>query len=108
MKKFRIRYRYIILIAVLSVLTFNEGARTLIRRFFEQKKLASDIQNAQYQNQLLKKRIYYLENEPSYIERMVRGELNVIAPGEIEYRFQTKDPEQKLKDREPKAPDEKS
>ncbi|MDR3047981.1 MAG: septum formation initiator family protein [Bacteroidales bacterium] len=40
---------------------------------------------------MLKKRIHYLENEPSYLERMVRSELNVIAPGEIEYRFSNKD-----------------
>jgi cell division protein FtsB len=79
------------------VLIFNGGSRTLIRRFFEQRKLDSDIKSAQYQNELLKKRIYYLENEPSYIERMVRRELNVIAHGEIEYRFHTKETEQKLK-----------
>lgn len=97
MKKFKIRY--IILIIALAILAFNEGSRTLIRRFFEQRTLDSDIQNAQYQNELLKKRIYYLENEPSYIERMVRSELNVIAPGEIEYRFHTKEAEQKLKEK---------
>ncbi|MDR1196241.1 MAG: septum formation initiator family protein [Endomicrobium sp.] len=107
MKKFKIRYRYIALILILLALIFNEGSRTLIRRFFEQKKLASDIQKAQYQNELLKKRIYYLENEPSYIERMVRAELNVIAPGEIEYRFHTKETEQKIKESENKVSAEK-
>lgn len=84
----------------MALLFFNEGSRTLTRRFFEQRKLESDIKSAQYQNELLKKRIYYLENEPSYIERMVRSELNVIAPGEIEYRFPTKEIEQKLKEKE--------
>ncbi|MCL2334772.1 MAG: septum formation initiator family protein [Endomicrobia bacterium] len=95
MKKFKIRY-IIILIAVL-ILAFNQGSRTLTRRFFEQRKLASDVRNAQYQNALLKKRIYYLENEPSYIERMVRSELNVIAPGEVEYKFASKEAETKAK-----------
>ena len=93
MKKFKIRY--IILIAALAILAFNEGSRTVTRRFFEQKKLKSYIASSKYQNELLKKRLYYLENEPSYIERMVRSELNVIAPGEIEYRFHTKETEPK-------------
>jgi cell division protein FtsB len=72
-------------------LIFNEGNRTLVRRFFEVNKLNRRIKYARYQNELLKKRIYYLENEPSYLERMVRSELNVAAPGEIEYRFSIKD-----------------
>jgi cell division protein FtsB len=54
-------------------------------------KLNRSIKYARYQNELLKRRIYYLENEPYYLERMVRSELNVVAPGEIEYRFSIKD-----------------
>lgn len=100
MKKFKIRY--IILIIALAVLAFNEGSRTLVRRFIEQRKLNSDIKSARHQNELLKKRIYYLENEPSYIERMVRSELSVIAPGEIEYRFHTKEAKRKMKEKEKK------
>ncbi|MDR1662954.1 MAG: septum formation initiator family protein [Endomicrobium sp.] len=69
------------------ILIFNEGNRTLVRRHFEINKLNRSIKYAQYQNELLKKRIYYLENEPSYLERMVRSELNVASPDEIEYRF---------------------
>jgi cell division protein FtsB len=86
----KIKIRYIIFIIALLILTFNEGNRTLIIRFFELNKLKDSIKNVQYQNALLKKRIYYLENEPSYLERMVRSELNVTAPGEIEYRFSSK------------------
>ena len=89
--------RYIIIILAILALALNQGARTLTRRFFEQRKLRSDVRNAQYQNALLKKRIYYLENEPTYIERMVRSELNVIAQGEVEYRFPTKEKEEKVK-----------
>jgi cell division protein FtsB len=89
MKKFKktFKIRYVIFLAVLLVLAFNEGNRTLVRRFFEQSKLKKDIKNALNENDLLKDRIYYLENEPSYLERMVRSELKVTAPGEIEYRF---------------------
>ncbi|GHT37122.1 hypothetical protein AGMMS49593_03470 [Endomicrobiia bacterium] len=85
MKKFRIRY--IAFAIVLLILTFNDGNRSLVRRFCEQNKLKASIKGALDENNLLKKRIHYLENEPSYLERMVRNELNVIAPGEIEYRF---------------------
>ncbi|MDR1721354.1 MAG: septum formation initiator family protein [Endomicrobium sp.] len=90
MKKIKIKIRYIILTVILLILAFNEGNRTLVRRILEQRKLNENIKSAQEQNNLLKERIYYLENEASYLERMVRSELNVIAPGEIEYRFSTK------------------
>jgi len=86
----KIKIRYIIFIAILLILGLNKGNRTLIRRILEQKKLNEDIKSAIEQNNLMKQRIYYLENEPSYLERMVRSELNVTAPGEIEYRFSTK------------------
>ena len=88
MKRFKIRY--ILLIVLFCVLAFNEGNRTLCRRFFELIKLKIDIVSAKRQKEILKKRIYYLENEPSYIERMVRSELNVLSSGEIEYRFNVK------------------
>ncbi|MDR2251990.1 MAG: septum formation initiator family protein [Endomicrobium sp.] len=87
----KIKIRYIILLVFLLILIFNEGNRTLFRRCFEMSKLNRSIKYAQYQNELLKKRIYYLENESSYLLRMVRSELNVAAPDEIEYRFSVKD-----------------
>ncbi|MDR2437453.1 MAG: septum formation initiator family protein [Endomicrobium sp.] len=87
----RIRIRYIILLTFIFFLIFNEGNRTLVRRHFEINKLNKGIKYAQYQNELLKKRIYYLENESAYLERMVRSELNVVAPGELEYRFSIKE-----------------
>jgi cell division protein FtsB len=85
--KKRFKIRYIIFLAVLLILAFNEGSRTLVRRFFEQNKLKKNIENARNENDLLKNRIRCLENESSYLERMVRSELKVVAPGEIEYRF---------------------
>ena len=85
MKKFKMRY--IIFIFAVAFLLFNDGSRTLVRRFFEYKKLQGEIEKASRQNELLKKRVYLLENEPSYFESMVRSELGVVAPGEVEYRF---------------------
>jgi len=86
MKKKKI-WRYAALIALILILTLNSGARTLARRWFEQRRLSSDIESAQERNVMLKKRLSYLQNEPSYIERAVREELMVVAPGEVEYRF---------------------
>jgi cell division protein FtsB len=88
MKKFKVRY--IIILIILLVLFLNEGARTVFRRHFEVRRLNAAIENAKYQNTLLKKRIYYIENEPAYLERMARADLGVIAPDEIEYRFSEK------------------
>jgi cell division protein FtsB len=85
--KKRFKIRYIIFLVVLLALAFNEGNRTLVKRFFEQNKLKKDIENERNENDLLKNRIYCLENELSYLERMVRSELKVTAPGEVEYRF---------------------
>jgi cell division protein FtsB len=86
----KIKIRYVTFGIILLILVFNKGNKTFLRRFFEQKRLKESIKSAQYQNALLKKRIYYLENDPYYLERMVRNELNVIAPGEVEYRFLNK------------------
>jgi len=87
MKKKKI-WRYVALIVLVLILILNSGARTLVRRWFEQRRLNSDIESAQERNVMLKKRLSYLQNEPSYIERAVREELMVVAPGEVEYRFQ--------------------
>jgi cell division protein FtsB len=86
----KIKIRYVTFAVIFLVLIFNKGNKILLRRFFEQNRLKENIKSAQYQNILLKKRIYYLENNPYYLERMVRSELDVIAPGEIEYRFLNK------------------
>jgi cell division protein FtsB len=86
----KIKIRYVAFAAVFLILAFNKGNKILLGRFFEQNRLKENIKSAQYQNALLKKRICYLEDNPYYLERMVRSELNVIAPGEIEYRFLNK------------------
>ncbi|MDR1928743.1 MAG: hypothetical protein LBQ07_01515 [Endomicrobium sp.] len=83
----KIKIRYIIFIIILLFLAVNKSNRILIRRFFEAKKLELSIKNIKYQNNLLKQRIYYIENEPLYLEKIIRRELDVVANGEIEYKF---------------------
>ncbi|MDR1260027.1 MAG: hypothetical protein LBJ68_01445 [Endomicrobium sp.] len=72
---------------ILLILILNKGNRVLLENFFSQYKLKKNIKNACRQNDLFKKRIYYLEKEPIYLEKMVRSELDVTAQYEIEYRF---------------------
>ncbi|MCL2390851.1 MAG: septum formation initiator family protein [Endomicrobia bacterium] len=95
MKKFKIKIRYIILAVALAFLFLNDGARTLARHFVEIQRLNNDIKKAEAQNELYKSRINRLENVPEYMEREIRAELKVIAPGEIEYRFLSEDEEKK-------------
>jgi cell division protein FtsB len=89
----------IIIIIILAIgtifLAFNKGSRDFVGRFMKARELQKSIESANYQKTLLKKSLYYLENEPSYVERKAREELKVIAPGEIEYRFQTKEKQSK-------------
>ncbi|MCL2389570.1 MAG: septum formation initiator family protein [Elusimicrobia bacterium] len=61
--------------------------RTVFVRYFEIRRLNASIARSTRENELLRQRIYFLENEPAFLERMVRAELGVIAEGEIEYRF---------------------
>jgi cell division protein FtsB len=65
----------------------NSGSRKLVRRYFDIYKLKSEISQQKRENILLKKEIYLLENDQSYIERIARKELGLVAPGEVEYRF---------------------
>jgi len=87
MKKFKVRY--IILIVLALALLLNEGSRTVFVRYFEIRRLNASIERARHENALLRQRVYFLEHEPSFLERMVRAELGVISAGEIEYRFET-------------------
>jgi cell division protein FtsB len=99
----RIDIIIILLLAIGAIfLAFNRGSRNFASRFMKTRELQKNIISANYQKSLHKKSLYYLENEPSYLERMVRDELKVIAPGEIEYRFQTK--EQQTKQDKAKKP----
>ena len=77
----------IIGVIVLLFLLLNEGSRKLVRRYWEIYKLKEQISQLQHENELLKKEIYLLENDSSYIERIARKELGLISPGEVEYRF---------------------
>lgn len=90
MQKIKIpRYTFHVILAVIVLLVLfgNAGFRALMRRYWELHKLKAELSQLKRENALLKEEVYHLENNPSYIERIARKELGVIAPGEIEYRF---------------------
>ncbi|MBN1621083.1 MAG: septum formation initiator family protein [Endomicrobiales bacterium] len=83
---------YIILgIALVLFLFGNAGFRKLVRRHWEMYKLKAEFEHLQRESGILEKEIYLLENDESYIERIARKELGLIAPGEVEYRFKKKE-----------------
>ena len=75
-------------IGVLFFLFANPGFRKMIRRYWDLNRLAGELQQLKKENALLKKEIYLLEDDPSYIERIARKELGMISPDEVEYRFE--------------------
>ena len=83
---------YVMLGALLLLFLFgNSGARKLVRRYWEIYRLKQELVQLKHQNVILKNEIYLLENDQSYIERIARKELGLVAPGEVEYRFKKKE-----------------
>jgi cell division protein FtsB len=74
--------------AVIFLFLFtNSGFRKLLRRYWEINKQTSELEQLKKENALLRTEIYYLEKDNTYIERIARQELGVIASDEVEYRF---------------------
>ncbi|OGS17319.1 MAG: hypothetical protein A2219_03560 [Elusimicrobia bacterium RIFOXYA2_FULL_50_26] len=78
---------YIIVALVMAFLFGNTGFRTLVRRYWELHKLNGQFGDLKKENRLLRKEVYLLENDKSYIEHIARKELGLVSPGEVEYRF---------------------
>jgi len=79
---------FIVIVAgVPVVLLANSGARKVYQRYWELKTLGDELRQSQKENVLLRKEVYFLENDPSYIEKMARRELGLVSKGEVEYRF---------------------
>lgn len=68
----------------------NDGFRKLIRRYWEIHTLKVEMVQMKKENALLRREIYFLEEDSSYIERIARKELGLLAVGEVEYRFKEK------------------
>ena len=79
---------YIVIgIALVSFLLGNPGSRRMFRRYWEIHKLKGMAELLKKENLLLRKEVYLLEKDQSYIERVARRELGRVSKGEVEYRF---------------------
>lgn len=68
-------------------LFLNEGFRTVVRRYWELRKLSGKLEQMKKQNATWRREIYLLERDASYIEYTARKDLGLNSPGEIEFRF---------------------
>jgi cell division protein FtsB len=85
------RTGYIVGGVVLCLIIFGSGGfRAMVRRYWEIHTLELERERLKKENVLLQREIYYLEEDSSYIERIARKELGLLAPGEVEYRFKEK------------------
>ncbi|MDR0984939.1 MAG: hypothetical protein LBL53_00355 [Endomicrobium sp.] len=83
----KFKFKSLVFISAILILILNKGNRTLIRRIFELNELKNKISIIKQQNLILKKKLYFLRKSPKYLKREICNELNVIAPGEVEYRW---------------------
>ena len=77
----------LVLAAAALYLFLNEGARTVVRRYWELHTLSFRLEQLKKQNSTWRREIYLLEHDVSYIEYTARKDLGLNSPGEIEYRF---------------------
>ncbi|WP_413853166.1 septum formation initiator family protein [Candidatus Ruminimicrobium bovinum] len=87
-----LKLRYLIILFLFVLAFCNGTAIKIYKNYIEYYKLNRDVKVLTKQNDEYKKRLYYLENKPSYLERKSKFVLNVIAEDEVEYRFINKKP----------------
>ncbi len=80
--------KYIVFLGLISYVLFNPTARKLFLGYVQIHSLEANIKEATLINSEYKKRLYYLETKPEYMDRIVKEELEVLADDEIEYRFE--------------------
>lgn len=88
-----LKLRYLIILFLFLLAFCNGTMINIYKNKIQSHKLKNDIKALTKQNEEYKKRLYYLENKPSYLERKSKFVLNVIAEDEVEYRFINQKPE---------------
>jgi cell division protein FtsB len=80
------------LIVLLSLVTLigERGALHLWRLRGEKSRLDEQNYRLQKENESLRQRVHKVRNDDDYLEKLAREELNMVRPGEIVYRFQTR------------------
>jgi len=92
-----LKIRYLIILFLLLLTFFNKTAIKIFKNQLRYYELNHRIKALKKDNAEFEKRLYYLENKPSYLERKAKFELNVIAEDEVEYRFSNSETETKKK-----------
>ncbi|HEX9788991.1 MAG TPA: septum formation initiator family protein [Candidatus Binatia bacterium] len=79
------------LIVLLSLVTIvgERGALHLWRLRGEKSRLDEQNYRLQKENESLRQRVHRIRNDPDYLEKLAREELNMVRPGEVVYRFQS-------------------
>ncbi len=84
------KFVYIVVGGLIAAFLFgNSGFRRMLRRYWEINRLETEMSDLKKENGLLRKEVYMLQQDTTYIERMARKELGLVSQGEIEYRFKT-------------------
>lgn len=74
--------------AALALFLFaNSGFRNLLENYRELRRIQGELQSLAREEESIRRRLYLIEHEDSYLERMARRELGYVRPGELEYRF---------------------
>ncbi len=79
-------FKIFFVIFVISLLSLffqpKMGIVYLMKAKFDEKNLQYELKKTKVENILLRRRIYLLKNDKSYIEKIVRENLNMIGNGE--------------------------
>ncbi len=76
-----------LIVVVITALFANRGFRNLIGHYKEIGQLKNERAQLAARNAKLKREIYLLEHDQSYVENIARKELGVVSKDEYEYRF---------------------
>lgn len=74
------------LVAV-GFLAANRAMREVFSRRREIQRFRAEVVELKKENEILKRDLYYLENNPRALESLARRDLGMIRPGETLYRF---------------------
>jgi cell division protein FtsB len=78
-----------ILLSLVTVIG-ERGALHLWRLRGEKSRLDEQNYRLQKENEALRQRVYRIRNDDDYLEKLAREELNLVRPGEVVYRFQSR------------------
>ncbi len=101
MKRRKKIFRLIILtifLLIIVLLFINKTTIKLFNRCIEYYNLKTDLKILNTENTNYKETLYQLENNPEYIQKIAKAELELIGDGEIVYIFEEEKEDKKNED----------